>query len=105
MSEFIRDGYVTRVEAFGGCPAFVCYRKEGNDFVLKTDVMRYFRITESRLISLTRTHRLLDEQESYITADSFFNLRDIYMKYITQDRRCGQSQFPSLKYIKKERKK
>lgn len=105
MSEFTQDGFVTKVESFGGCPTFFCYRKDGKEFVLKTDVMRYFRITEHKLISLTRTHSLLDEQEFYITVDSFFNLRDIYLKYITQNRTCGQSHFPSLKYIKKELKK
>lgn len=105
MSNFIFFGFLSIVEPFSlSTPNLHCYKKGDKGYVIKEDVLNYFNITETKLTSLIRTHRLLDEEDFYITADSFVNLYKIYKKYRQEDRRCGQSNFPSIAYIKKEGK-
>lgn len=105
MSEFKRFGFITLVEPFTMTPTLSRYKRDDEEFVLKEEVMEYFNIKETKLISLIRTHKILDERELYITADSFFKLYEKYRKYRQEDRCCGQSSFPSLKYLKKDEKK
>jgi len=105
VSEFKPIGFMPSLGFFAlPKPQLSCYRKDNEEFVLKEEVMDYFDIKETKLISLIRRHRILCEVDFYITKSSFLKLHEIYRKYRQEDIRCGQSRFPSIKYIKKELK-